>query len=116
MSMSDGAMPALLSQPAAEPTCANQTLHHEPGSYRDRSGSVFYSGGRVFRGLSETALENWGILQRAPFFEVNRKSGRIIDTWSADEVIAGDWAGILEHARIPFISYPYEWPFGMLKD
>ena len=23
---------------------------------------------------------------------------------------------MLKHARIPFISYPYEWPFGMLKD
>jgi SAM-dependent methyltransferase len=26
------------------------------------------------------------------------------------------WAGVLRHARIPFISFPYEWCFGMLKD
>ena len=24
--------------------------------------------------------------------------------------------GVLKHERIPFISYPYEWSFGMLKD
>lgn len=24
--------------------------------------------------------------------------------------------GVVEHARVPFVSYPYEWPFGMLKD
>src|SRR4029078_10895774 len=23
---------------------------------------------------------------------------------------------VLEHDRVPFISYPYEWPFGMLQD
>ena len=27
-----------------------------------------------------------------------------------------DWAAVLKHAKIPVISYPYEWPFGMLKD
>ncbi len=25
-------------------------------------------------------------------------------------------AGVLEHRRVPFVSYPYEWSFGMLKD
>ena len=23
---------------------------------------------------------------------------------------------MVEHARVPFVSYPYEWTFGMLKD
>ena len=27
-----------------------------------------------------------------------------------------DSAGVLKHERIPFVSYPYEWPFSMLKD
>ncbi len=27
-----------------------------------------------------------------------------------------NWAAILRHETIPFISYPYEWCFGMLKD
>lgn len=114
--MSDDLTLALLSQATAEPARASHTIQCEPGSYRDRSGSVFYRNGRVFRGLSETALENWEVLQRAPFFDRNRKSGKIVDTWPADDAVAGNWAGMLEHARVPFISYPYEWPFGMLKD
>jgi len=28
----------------------------------------------------------------------------------------GEWAGVLEHERIPVISYPYEWTFSMLRD
>jgi hypothetical protein len=30
--------------------------------------------------------------------------------------IGGDWTAVLTHARIPFVSYPYEWTFGMLQD
>ncbi|MGH2981005.1 MAG: methyltransferase, partial [Solirubrobacterales bacterium] len=29
---------------------------------------------------------------------------------------AGDVAAVLRHERIPVVSYPYEWPFGMLQD
>ncbi|PZN14055.1 MAG: methyltransferase [Proteobacteria bacterium] len=113
-------MSAVLSQAAATPEGAAFVIQTEPGSYRDRNGCVFYRGNRIFRGLSKAALENWEALQRAPFFEANRKSGKIVDTWSVDPqkegLAEGSWAGIVEHARIPFISYPYEWPFGMLKD
>ena len=28
----------------------------------------------------------------------------------------GSFAAVLEHERIPFISYPYEWTFEMLRD
>lgn len=113
-------MSAVLCQAAATPEGAAFVIQTEPGSYRDRNGCVFYRGNRIFRGLSKAALENWEALQRAPFFEANRKSGKIVDTWSVDPqkegLAEGSWAGIVEHARIPFISYPYEWPFGMLKD
>src|SRR5690606_273213 len=113
-------MSAVLSQAAATPEGAAFVIQTEPGSYRDRTGCVFYRGNRIFRGLSKAALENWEALQRAPFFEADRKSGKIVDTWSVDPqkegLAEGSWAGIVEHARIPFISYPYEWPFGMLKD
>ena len=28
----------------------------------------------------------------------------------------GDWVAVLRHERMPFVSYPYEWTFSMLKD
>ena len=61
----------------------------EPGSFRDRNGSVFYRDGRVFRGLSARALGNWQRLQAAPFFDRQRAAGRIVDTWPADAAGAG---------------------------
>ena len=27
-----------------------------------------------------------------------------------------EWELVVEHERIPFVSYPYEWPFSMLRD
>lgn len=97
-----------------------RAVQHEPGSYRDRDGAVFYRGGRVFRSLSDEALANWQCLEQKPFFETHRKAGRIIDTWTVDATVEGlapgMSAGVVEHARIPFISYPYEWTFEMLKD
>jgi hypothetical protein len=70
--------------------------------------------------LSGEAVSNWQKLQQAAFFQSCRKDGRIIATWAVDPEEAG-WAAdettcILEHERVPSISYPYEWTFGMLKD
>lgn len=96
------------------------SLIAEPGSYRDRNGAVFYSGGAVYRGISQKSLANFERLSAAPFFAELVQAGSIVATEQAAAGSAGavekDWAAVLKHARIPFISYPYEWPFGMLKD
>lgn len=97
-------------------------MNYEPGSYRDRNGRVFYANGLVYRGLSARALNNWKLLAATKFFKQNCQNGNIVAT---ELVAAGlpqqpnpsdHWAGVLKHQRIPFVSYPYEWPFGMLKD
>jgi len=41
---------------------------------------------------------------------------RVGSTGMPDLPEAGEWAAVLKHHTIPFISYPYEWCFGMLKD
>lgn len=91
-------------------------IEPEPGSYRDRNGAVFYRDGRVFRRLSARAQENWNLLRSASFFRSCRADGRIVDTWDVDPSQSGLGPSVVEHARVPVVSYPYEWPFGMLKD
>jgi hypothetical protein len=39
-----------------------------------------------------------------------------VDCGDAECASAGGWSAVLEHESIPFVSYPYEWPFGMLRD
>lgn len=95
----------------------------EPASYRDRAARVFYdSEGSVFRALSEPALKTWDLLRRTPFFNEAVASGQIVPTKPCPEPdqllqnLAGAWSAVIEHERIRFISYPYEWSFGMLQD
>jgi ribosomal protein L11 methylase PrmA len=92
----------------------------EPGSFRDPNARVFYSGGEVLRGLSARALDEFDALASTTFFRRNLSDGRLVQTERlADghtQGAGGPWAAVLKHRRIPYISYPYEWSFGMLKD
>lgn len=108
--------PRVPSRAEAEEPADGNALEREAGSYRDRNGTVFYRGGRVYRTLSACALANWQRLSEQAFFERHRKKGSIVDTRTAMVDGLPRASGILEHARIPFVSYPYEWTFGMLKD
>jgi SAM-dependent methyltransferase len=93
------------------------------GSFRDRDGRVYDYQGRVLRGLSVTALENYRQLQAQGFYQKLAKAGKVIGTRELsddDNPLPDDmktrWAGFLEHDRVPVISYPYEWTFSMLRD
>ena len=86
----------------------------EPGSFRDRNGRVYYQNGRVLRSLSPRACANWLRLRETAFFARRLDDGSIVAT--TDRGPLPDGGGLVEHARIPFVSYPYEWTFGMLKD
>ena len=94
----------------------------EPGSFRDRTARVFYHDGRIFRGLSETALKEWQALSATNFFRRWSDTGAIVPTNQRDlgsiplPPSSRQWAAVLEHERLPFVSYPYEWSFEMLRD
>lgn len=90
----------------------------EPASFRDPANQVFYVGDRVFRGLRGEAVEDWRALAATGFFARMIEQGAICATEPAapDDVPAGDFDLVLRHERIPFISYPYEWTFSMLRD
>ncbi len=98
------------------------TARTDPGSFRDREGRVFYLDGTVYRALSSRALEQWEALSGASFFAAAMGDGRVVRTKRvelpehAPRSGAQPWVAALEHQRIPFISYPYEWSFSMLRD
>jgi SAM-dependent methyltransferase len=94
---------------------AGSEIVREPGSFRDRNAGVFYHGDRVFRALSPRALANWSRLRTSAVFLNGTATGRIVGTRDA-EAAPAQAAGAIEHDRIPFVSYPYEWTFGMLRD
>jgi hypothetical protein len=97
-------------------------INFDPGSFRDRTSRVFLSGDGVYRCLNEEALAHWQMLVGRQFFARLTAEGRLVRTEQIDpgEVLADRdaqaWAAVLHHERIPFLSYPHEWSFGMLQD
>jgi ribosomal protein L11 methylase PrmA len=98
------------------------TEPYEPASFRDRDARIFQADGRIFRALSPQGLEDWTRLSASRFFQTFSQRGSIVGTRRADDeaqrlaALGDGWAAALVHDRIPFISYPYEWSFSMLKD
>jgi hypothetical protein len=94
----------------------------EPASFRDPASTVCYLDGRVLRGLTSEGAAGFQALAAAPFYRRAVAEGRLVGTTpiSVEELppsVRGDaWVGALEHERIPFVSYPYEWTFSMLQD
>jgi SAM-dependent methyltransferase len=101
---------------------SNSIAAVNPGSFRDRDGRVYHILNRVFRGLSESALENYRQLQEKSFYIRLAESGKVITSREIPikenplpEDVKALWAGFLEHDPVPVISYAYEWTFSMLK-
>lgn len=87
-----------------------------PASFRDPAGVVFRRDGVLYRQVNAVHREDWerftgGLYQRL----VDR--GLLVAHEEVDvEPIGPGAIAILRPEPIPFVSYPYEWSFGQLKD
>jgi SAM-dependent methyltransferase len=94
----------------------------DSGSFRDRRNRIFYHDGAVLRGLDPHSLREWMVLSSTEFFSRFQNEGKIVKTERFEKASAsssadiGEWAEVLKHERVPFVSYPYEWCFSMLRD
>ena len=98
------------------------------GSFKDPSGRVYRVGDgasaqRVVRGLTAPAASTVEKLLEEPFFKRLLAGGNVVDTHflCPEEPIAAavkdmGWASAVEHESVDFLTWPYEWPFSMLKD
>lgn len=99
------------------------------GSFRDPTSRVYTvaengTGVRILRGLDAETKRNFENLVAEPFYNRLLNENRVVESRLLDVdndatarrlVTEGRWEGVLEHKAIPFVSYPYEWTFGMLK-
>jgi hypothetical protein len=85
------------------------------GSFRDPSGTVYLSGNEVFRTISHSFAQNWQIIEASGFTTEAIKRGLLLPFSVSPSQLEGSWK-TLQAERLPFISYPYEWCFGQLKD
>lgn len=88
------------------------------GSFRDPSGQVFSMNDRIYRSIFEHGVKEFVAARDAGIFNKLIADGLLV---SHEEIDFGDWAPkgtvfCLTHPRIPMVSYPWEWPFSLLKD
>lgn len=92
----------------------------EPSSFRDPAGRIVERDGRILRTVTARAADEFVWLRDHGLLDTLMRSGRLVATREAAPVPA-DVARldgvrhVLEHQRVRFISYPYEWPFSALK-
>ena len=87
-------------------------------SFRDPSGFLFVRDGILYRQVNRLYAENYARLMDSGLYEKLVKAGLLIPHAEVNVKPADpDQAfKILQPERVPFISYPYEWSFGQLKD
>jgi ribosomal protein L11 methylase PrmA len=94
-------------------------LAAEPGSFRDPSGRVIERDGRVLRVIADRAAGDYAWVRDHELIDQFVRAGRLVATRELDPAQEGlaepGVRYLLEHERIPFISYPYEWPFAALQ-
>ena len=98
-------------------------------SFRDPGGSVFARKGRIFRIINRSCEEDLhGILETQTvrnLIEVGHLVQSVVaDKEVIEELLADEDYGneimdihnsfVVEHEKIPFVSFPYEWPPEML--
>jgi hypothetical protein len=96
----------------------------EPGSFRDRDSRVVVTDDAIFRALSPEGATDWDALAASPLLDALIGKGDLVATREvgmeslegAADLLPSGVSRVLEHDRIPFVSYPYEWPFSMLQD
>ncbi len=89
----------------------------ENGSFRDPAGQIYYENGRIFRRLTSLGVQRYLDLSDNDIISKSISKGFLINTYEIkNENETNNNELILEHEKIPYISYPYEWSFSQLKD
>jgi len=94
-------------------------LHQDSGSFRDPLSRVFVGNGEVVRAFTAIGAKDIEKVWKKPSIQNALASGELIESNLVEPSSVGlkePWVTAMTHPLIPFISYPYEWTFSMLKD
>lgn len=94
------------------------TLEEVSSSFRDPSGLVFTRDDVLHRQVNRSFREQFDRLIGSGLYEALVAEHLLVPHEEADLSLAATSQAykVLKPARVPFVSYPYEWSFGQLKD
>jgi len=90
-----------------------------PGSFRDPSGQVFEVDNHIFRTVTEYGTSEFDFVWSTGLLQKLTLNGWILPFEKVDQEVLGltgkTASYVLEAPKLPFVSFPYEWPFSALK-
>lgn len=94
------------------------SFNTHPSSYRDPSGFLFYKNGVLYRQVNKIFKKDFEDFIDTGLYDHLVDKKILIPHQTINENLTGseDWLQTLQPEVVPFISYPYEWCFDMLKD
>jgi ribosomal protein L11 methylase PrmA len=86
-------------------------------SFRDPAGQILEAGDGVIRGLTSAGLKRYTAYRDSGFQTIAESKGWTVrsEPHPLPSGCTGEFVAALAHERVEYISYPYEWPFSMLK-
>lgn len=89
----------------------------DSGSFRDPSGQVFERNGKIYRSIFEHGRKEYEAARDLNIYDYMVEKHLLIGhkETTLDEAPEAS-IYILEHPKLHFVTYPWEWPFSMLKD
>jgi len=97
-------------------------VQSDPGSFRDPASGVLLGHNRVYRFFTSGHVVDFEALVESGLLDSLVERGAVIKTTplnieeAPEPYRAVPGIGlVVEHPRVPFISYAYEWPFEMLR-
>jgi hypothetical protein len=87
-------------------------------SYRDPSGFVFRRDGELFRQINQCYRVDFELLSQSGLCDTLTQAGQLVHHDELDAPFADATVGfkVIRPRALDFVSYPYEWSFGQLKD
>jgi SAM-dependent methyltransferase len=94
---------------------ATRTL---PSSFRDPGSFVFIRDGVLYRQVNRAGAAGYDLLMGSGLYERLAAAGLLVRHEEVTSPVCDETLAhrVLRPERVPFVSYPYEWAFGQLKD
>jgi hypothetical protein len=88
------------------------------GSFRDPSGFVYTADGTLYRQVNRVFAEEFDACVASGLYDDLAAGGLLVPhrNVGVERGATPDAHAVIEPARIDFVSYPYEWAFGELRD
>ncbi len=88
------------------------------GSFRDPSGFVYTRDGILYRQVNQVFRDRFEVFLTSGLYDELAGERLLVSHRSVALELAasGDAYAVLEPERVGFVSYPYEWSFGQLRD